>query len=994
MNRSIPLVLSLFVAQLAHAGLDGPLSPEAAIATFRLDPGLKIECVASEPMVVSPVAVAWDERGRMFVVEDRGYPTGPAKGQKPVGQVVLLESSKQDGHYDKRTVYADGLTFPNGVMCWKGGIFVTCAPYLYYFKDTKGDGVADVKQVIFKGFQDLSTTQLRVSHPVLNVDNWIYLTSGLTDALVKSPIYTNHPTVYCRRTDFRFRPDTDEFEPSAGTAQFGETFDNFGRKFICSNRNHNQIVMLQLNYLSRNHDFAFSDVVEDIPDHGAASRVYPLSANITTIALHTGFFTSACGIFYYRGNALPPEYRDNCFTCEPAGNLVHRDVISPTNSSFVARRAQDGVEFLASPDNWCRPVNLASGPDGALYVCDMYRKTIEHPDYLPEATRKITDFESGKDMGRIYRITSAKRHDARATVLPLQGERAGVRANVSGQSIFTANLPHASVKQLCGELKNPDAWWRTTAQRLLLERQDRAAVPLLKSLLKSASRPETRVLAVYLLQTFGSLGDEQIETALADKHPGVRENGLKLAEPRLADSPQLTVRVLAMASDPDPRVRFQCALSLGALTNSAIVPALAKISTRDVADRWTRAAVLTAIDHHSDELLHLLLANTDKDSEGMSAMLVELCRLVGVSETPQKLSSLLGEVAASTAERDRLWEEAAITGMADGLRSRGMVTNNASPLTALAAGDSPTALLTRARVSDLVGHATQSARDDHQPLHQRLVALGLLAQTDFATSGNLLQELVDPRQPAEIQVASIRALGQMSDPAAGAALVTKDHWASYTPPVREAVLTRLMGQPELIKTLLTAIENGSVPAWGVNEYRRDQLMRHKDDAIKNRAIALFKEMKGNDRMKVWQEYKAVLDLKPDPRNGHAVFLRTCTGCHVFAGEGKTVGPDLTGIRNQPGDVLLLHIIVPEYEIAPSYTCYNVETKDGRNLTGLLAGETPSSITLRQALAHEEIIPRASIVSMTASSLSLMPDELEKTMTKQDMADLISFLKGM
>ena len=314
MKRFAPVILVVFISHLVHAAVDGPLTPEQAVASFRLDPGLKIECVASEPMVVSPVAVAWDERGRMFVVEDRGYPTGPGKGQKPVGQIVLLESSKHDGRYDKRTVYVDGLTFPNGVMCWKGGTFVTCAPYLYYFKDTMGDGVADVKQVIFKGFQDLSTTQLRVSHPALNVDNWIYLTSGLTDALVTSPIYTNHPTVYCRRTDFRFRPDTAEFEPSAGTAQFGETFDNFGRKFICSNRNHNQVVMLQLNYLSRNRDFAFSDVVEDIPDHGAASRVYPVSADITTIALHTGFFTSACGIFYYRGDALPPEYRDNCFT--------------------------------------------------------------------------------------------------------------------------------------------------------------------------------------------------------------------------------------------------------------------------------------------------------------------------------------------------------------------------------------------------------------------------------------------------------------------------------------------------------------------------------------------------------------------------------------------------------------------------------------------------------------------------------------------------------
>ena len=407
MKRSILIAALLFAAHFALTLSTVRSLPKRPSKLFRLDPGLKIECVASEPMVVSPVAVAWDERGRMFVVEDRGYPIGPGKGRKPEGQIVMLESSRHDGHYDKRTVYVDGLTFPNGVMPWKGGIFVTCAPYLYYFKDTNGDGVADVKKIIFKGFQDLSTTQLRVSHPVLNVDNWIYLTSGLTVANVSSPMYTNHPVVLCNRTDFRFRPDTDEFEPTAGTAQFGETFDSFGHKFICSNRNHNQAVMMQLRYLDRNPDFAFTGVVEDIPDHGAASRVFALSANITTFVNEAGYFTSACGINYYRGTDLPADYRDNSFTCEPAGNLVHRDIISATNSTFVARRAADGVEFLASPDNWCRPVNLANGPDGALYICDMYRKTIEHPDYLPEATRKITDFDSGKDKGRIYRITAA-----------------------------------------------------------------------------------------------------------------------------------------------------------------------------------------------------------------------------------------------------------------------------------------------------------------------------------------------------------------------------------------------------------------------------------------------------------------------------------------------------------------------------------------------------------------------------------------------------------
>jgi putative heme-binding domain-containing protein len=467
-----------------------------------------------------------------------------------------------------------------------------------------------------------------------------------------------------------------------------------------------------------------------------------------------------------------------------------------------------------------------------------------------------------------------------------------------------------------------------------------------------------------------------------------------LAEPRLGKSPVLAGRVLAMADDPNPRVRFQCALSLGELNDEKVISSLARIAERDMNDRWTRAAVLTSVDHHADELLHLLLAGKNKSTEGMSAMLVELCRMLGIGAPPEKLSALLGEVTASGAEGDTTWQTAAVTGIAEGVRSRGLAGPGQSALLTLTEGDSAEATKARSNVERLMMRAMQTAKDAREPLSARLVAMGLLAHGDFSVVGGTLQGLIDPQQPSEIQVLAVRALGRMNEPSAAAAFMKKDRWGGYTPPVRDAVLAAIMGQPRLIKALLAAIESGDVPAWTVNEDRRTQLMNHKDEDIKSRATALFKKIQGSDRMKVYQEYKSILDLKPDPRNGHAVFIKTCTGCHVFAGEGHSVGPDLTGIRNQPNDVLLLHIIVPEYEIMPTYTCYNVETRDGRTLTGLLAGETPSNITLRQALAHDEIIPRADIVTMTASSLSLMPDELEKTMSRQELADLIGFLKGM
>jgi putative membrane-bound dehydrogenase-like protein len=976
-------ILAIAFAQTAVA-LDGPLTPEQAQKTFQLEPGLKIELVAAEPLVIDPVAVTWDENGKMYVAENRGYPVGPGKGKTPEGKIALLEDTDGDGKYDKRTTFAEGLTFPNGVMPWKGGVYVTCAPYVYYFRDTNGDGVADEKKIIFKGFQDLSTTQLRVSHPTLNIDNWVYLTSGLTAAKVRSPDWpTNRETVFLNRVDGRFLPGTTEIEATAGTAQFGQTFDNFGRKFICSNREHIQHVVMQLKYLKRNPNFTFSDVVQDIPDHGAACKVFPLSANITTAASHTGFFTSACGVTIYDGTALPPKYRGNSFTCEPAGNLVHHDVLSPSNETFVASRAYEDREFLASPDNWFRPVNLAVGPDGALYVCDMYRKTIEHPDYLPEATRKITDFTSGKDKGRIWRIVAASRQSAADSHATKKNQRRS-----SETPLRKADLAAASVKKLCAQFENPNRWWRMTAQRLLIERQDKSAVPILKSVVKKGKAPEARVHALRTLDGLNALEEQQILTALLDKDPNVREHGIQLAESRLNDSPMLAGKVLALAKDENPRVRFQCALSLGELQNAKIIPGLVKIAERNPDDRWMRAAVLSSIGGRANDFLSAILPAAKKSKDGaLLPLLSELGRVLGSDKSNPALPTL-HLMTTSTNENDFNWEVALLSGFAEGLHaSRG---NSSASFMGLVSIDSSTAPI---RLNAILSRAQEVANTKTNSLERRLVSIQLLGHTFFSFSGNTLENLIEPTEPAEIQLAAIHALAQMPSTNGGAALVQRERWNAYTPAIRDSVLSSMMAQTNLIDALLAGVESGNVPAWSINPDRRNQLMRNKDESIRNRATKLFKDLQSGDRMKVYEEYKSVLSLTPNPANGHSVFSRTCTSCHMISGEGKSVGPDLTGIRNQPADVLLLHIIVPEYEIMPIYTVYNVETKDGQSQSGLLAGETAENITLRQAQGIEQVIPRANIASMTTSRLSLMPQELEKTMSKQDLADLIGFLKG-
>ena len=376
-------VLSVAVA-LANVALsahcfESPAAPARALAAFQCDPGLRVELVAAEPLVFQPCAVAWDAAGHLFVAENRGYPTGPGSGQPPAGTIARLHDTDGDSRMDRRTVFADGLTFPNGLTPWNGGLIVTCAPDVLFLQDTDGDGRADVRRVLLTGFATNNTTQLRVSHPTLGPDGWIYLTSGLTRAgKITSPEHPERPAVEIG-ADSRFNPFTLEIETVGGRGQFGQTFDDAGNRFHCMNRVHIQHTVIAPRYLARNPNFAIAETVQNVPEtmvtdligganQNFAARLYPISENVTTADSHAGTFTAACSIHVYRGDALPSEYRGDAFACDPTANLVHRDKLTPVGPTFASRMANEGREFLASPDNWFRPVFLATGPDGALYV--------------------------------------------------------------------------------------------------------------------------------------------------------------------------------------------------------------------------------------------------------------------------------------------------------------------------------------------------------------------------------------------------------------------------------------------------------------------------------------------------------------------------------------------------------------------------------------------------------------------------------------------------
>jgi putative membrane-bound dehydrogenase-like protein len=973
------------VALSADDPRGGPLSPEEAARSFRIEPGLRLELVAAEPLIVSPVAMAFDERGRLFVAEDRGYPTGPGEGKPPVGRIALLTDSDGDGRMDRRAEFAEGLTFPNGVLPWDGGLIVTCAPEILFLRDVDGDGRADERRVLFAGFSTAGSTQLRVSHPTLSVDNWVYVTSGLTGGKVVSPSHPEVAPVELKRTDFRFRPDGSAWEAADGGAQFGLTFDDFGRRFFCYNRVQVQHAVISSATLRRNPHLAFSDTVQDCPaetvaeplkGHGAAARLYPISRNVTTADSHAGTFTAACGVTIFRGSGLPESYRGGAFSCDPTGNLVHFDRLEPRGATFSARPPRQGVEFLASSDNWCRPVFLAQGPDGALYVCDMYRKTIEHPDYLPTEIRKQTDFDSGKDRGRIWRVASSSTPPGEA------------------RRLRQPDLSGASIETLCKTLLDRNGWHVDTAHRLLLARRDPASIGPLKALAASPSSPPTAVVhAVRVLEALKGLDGPTLNLALGHPSPPVREDALLLAEPRLAADPTWLAPVRKLADDPDARVRFRTAIALGASRPEAegVAAALARIAAIDGADRWARAAVFSSLSGRESAFLEALRDGPRAAPSLPTELLEDLGKLVGAGRSKEDgadvfRSALGGSPGFSVAERTAFLAGflGAIRGRLDAGKSGDVLSAAIGPVS-----DRPALL---EFVGKLVEAAGRSAVDPARPVTERRASVALLGDSGFDRSGATLLELVDPGQPPSIEAAAVRALANQRDDRVSAALLARERFAAYTPALRDEVLSALLSRPHQLPVLLSALEDGRVPPGAIDALHRRQLAQHRDGEIRRRAEALFGTVSG-DRGKVYEAYKDVVESKSDPANGRAVFRRECASCHRLDQEGFAVGPDLFGIRNQPKAAILLHSLAPDHEITPGFAAYSVATRDGRVLNGLIASETPTSLTLRQPFGKEETVLRDQVEAISTGTSSLMPQGLENNISRREFADLLAYLKG-
>ncbi len=509
-----PAAVSLLLIVAGCCVEKTPYGPEESIVTFEVEEGFRVELFASEPHIADPVAMEFDEFGRIYVVENPGYPLDVDSAN---GKVKLLEDTDGDGRIDRSTVFAENLTMPTGVMAWKKGILVTDAPNVLYFEDTDGDGRADRREVVLTGFAS-TNPQHTVSSPLYGLDNWIYLSHegavravvfdekfGDPGAEIHYPARPDGPRLPMERRSLRFRPDGFELELLAGPSQFGQTFNAWGDLFTHNNSDHVRHEVLSARYLERNPALRIARPWHDMSDHGNAAEVYPVTVRPRyEILSGVGRITSASGLTLYAGGKFPAGYENVSFVGEPTHNLVHADRWSEAGTTFRATRLAAGREFLASTDSWFRPVNFQVGPDGALYMVDYYRRVIEHPEWTSADTYASEDFlYQGRGMGRIYRIVP-------------DGFTDSLRGSVAEGGLLGA----ASGEELVAALGSDNLWRRRTAQRLLVGQGTEAPIALLEKAAANSRSPVARLHALWTLRGLGRLDDALIFQSLDDPEAG------------------------------------------------------------------------------------------------------------------------------------------------------------------------------------------------------------------------------------------------------------------------------------------------------------------------------------------------------------------------------------------------------------------------------------------------------------------------------------------
>ncbi|HEX4069979.1 MAG TPA: PVC-type heme-binding CxxCH protein, partial [Planctomycetaceae bacterium] len=897
-----------------------PVEPAKALGTFQVQQGFHLELVAAEPLIASPVDACFDENGRMYVAEMRDYPFSwePTKlnprggGKKDAGVVRLLVDTDGDGKFDRSTVFADKLTWPTSVCCYDGGVFCLAPPHLWYLKDADGDGVADVRKIIFSGFRR-DNVQAVTNSLKWSLENRIVFAGGRNGGdLVRNgkKVFSIHGQ------DVSLNPATLALAPITGGEQFGLSFDDWGDRFVCNNSNHIEEVVFEDRYVRRNPYIAVSGTIRSIAKEGPAAPVFRRSppepwrvvrtrrrvsdpAMLRTLPFTEqfaiGYFTSAAGITIYRGDAYPQAFRGNAFIGDVGGNLVHRKTLVRDGVLMTARRADENTEFVTSTDNWFRPVNFVNAPDGTLYMIDMYRETIEHPFSIPDDIKSHLDLQSGDDRGRIYRLTAP-----------------------GSPRLSVSRLGGLSSLKLVRRLESANSWQHETAQRLLVERQDRSVAAALEHLARHSPAPLGRLHALYTLLGLDSLSDDLLRSSLTDPEPRLRAHAVRLCESRLRHSPDLMAAVGQLANDGDPLVRFQLALSLGEGPRDAIVEPIARLARHVESDGLLSTAILTSVPDNADVVARRLIAD-DKflHRDAGNALLGELAAIVGAQPDSSRVISLLKDIFADQAHPSR--QGAMLQAIGQGLSRRGGTIAALLNRQGTDRGVQQAAAALFKKAAALAGDETKNPAD-------RAAAVRLLAFGPYEQVSGVLTSLLTPQTPPDLQSAAVGALASHDNPAVGRQLL--ESWKSFGPKTRREVIDGLLHSATRLGDLFDAIEKREVSRSEIERDVKQLLMNHPNTVLRRRARKLFEADLPGDRAKIVAEYRPALGRAGIAGRGRTVYERRCATCHRFGATGHAVGPDLVSVQNKAPADLLIAILDPSREAQPNFVAYTLVTRQG------------------------------------------------------------------
>ncbi len=946
-NIIINAVHAIVPDRFSFAPMPPKLTPEQSVQAMTIKPELRVQVAAAEPLIQSPVAIDWGADGTLWVAEMRDYPLGMDGNFSPGGVIKALRDTNGDGKYDTATEFLRDLPMPTGVMAYRDGVLITAAPEIIFARDTNGDGKADEKRVIAHGFTT-ENQQARINGLSFNLDNYIYGASGLFGGRVFAG--AGDKEVELGGRDFRLSFDLKTLEPVTGLSQQGRVHNDWGDQFGCNNSNWIFHWPLPDEYAKRNPYVPTPSPLVYVPRNPDSARLFPSSVtleryNEPQAANHV---TSACGIAIYRDSLLDIKYRGDAFICEPVHNLVHHQHLTASGVTFAGSRPEDErtSEFLSSTDAWFRPVQMRTGPDGALYVVDMARFVIEHPRWISPEVLRTLDVRAGHDRGRIYRI------------LP-----AGTEARQ------VPNLAKLNDAELAAALDNPNGTLRDMIQRVLIERGGTGAVATLGKIAAKSRHAESRSQALWTLSGLNALESATLQTAFTDLDAHVRQQAIRLAEPRLANEPELATACLALKSDPDTRVRYQLALSLGALDTPDSHKVLSLIATSE--DPWIRAAVLSSSVHGAADVLASLIARNDERGRA----LIEPLMAIISHGTPEEISAAYKTLLDTKRVPPAPWRISALARLVTTIdaKSRESLTAEAEDLDRFDAA-------AQAEV------ARKGAKSADAKAAIRWLARPGTTQTNLT----FLTGLLDPSVAPEIQSAAIRALVGTEFQATLDDLIAR--WKSFGPQARATLLDALADRPSTSLQLLAAIETGTIPLVEVDPAHRQRLLTSPNDQVKTRAITLLgvDSAKGA-RAKIVAQYLALKDTRGDATRGATVFANVCSGCHVLGGKGFEIGPDLAALTDRSPEALFTAIFDPNRDVDGRYMAYTAELRDGRTTTGLIASETASTIVLKRQGGESEAVLRSNLEMLASSGKSLMPEGLETQLTPENAVDLLAFL---